>query len=100
MFTYPLVQRPSLGRSARGGALALWKNFPLFYSLAYKPVLFEPVNVTAFPRVADGGGQPRHGGLATDLLSKSWTASQLWVREIRLKIGRKKLACCETVQRA
>jgi len=54
-FIYPLAQRPSLGRSARGKALALWKNFPLFYSLAYNPALCESLNATALPRVAGGG---------------------------------------------
>jgi len=101
MFTYPLVQRPSLGRSARGGVLALSKNFPLFYSLAYKPVLFESVNATALVRVADGGDTAATRRVATDVLSKSlWTASQFGVRASRLKTGHRKLAGCKTVQRA
>ena len=101
MFTYPLVQRPSLGRSAQGGALALWKNFPLFYSLAYKPVLCESVNATSLPRAADGGDAARYGGwLQAYWVGRCGLPTSLGFRASGLKTGSKYLACCKTGQRA
>lgn len=84
------------------GPLVLWKNLPLFYSLAYKPVLFECLQDVTRPWVETGADANTMWRVATKVLKKPlWTADKgtILYQGIELITSRKEMASCKILER-